>query len=452
MELQRHLILPVETAARELDGKLLVALFAANHGMKITLGNKALLNLRIGSLEPGVYLSHNFNAGRDRIISIAKQLGHQVVAWDEEGLVWVNEEIYRNRRANQKALRSLETIFLWGGEQARALCPMTDHLPLTTIVSGNPRADLLRPELRALFRKRKDEIKAEFGDFILVNSNFGWINHVLSTGAQDGDQRDLKTVAAKSGFPLAYLQHRYEIYLAFTQLIPLVAKQFPDRKIVLRPHPSESREGWVHQTKGLDNVIVRYDSDLVPWLLAASHILQNGCTTAVETAMLGRAAISYRPVVLEPHEIPQPNRVSHQAYDTDSVLMLLKDRCVTDTPPEGFGAAIDDMVSSLQGSFASERIVNAILALSANRHSPDPFGRVVGKTQALIRRVEKLISRNRPGSVSQEKYISQKFPPTSLYAVRNRMSEFAALLQRPMPDVTEVADRIFEIRSVRSNG
>jgi surface carbohydrate biosynthesis protein len=128
-----HLILPVETAARELDAKLLVALFAADRGMKVTLGNKALLNLRIGSLQPGVYLSHNFNAGRDRIISIAKQLGHQVVAWDEEGLVWINEESYRRRRADENALRNLEEIFLWGDEQAEALRPLTENLLLSEI-------------------------------------------------------------------------------------------------------------------------------------------------------------------------------------------------------------------------------------------------------------------------------------------------------------------------------
>jgi surface carbohydrate biosynthesis protein len=110
----QHLFLPVETAARELDAKLLLALFASHSGMVVTIGNKALINLRIGSLEPGIYLSHNFNAGRDRII--ARDLGHRIVAWDEEGLVWINEEIYRRRRVNPSALAKLGMLLLWGEE------------------------------------------------------------------------------------------------------------------------------------------------------------------------------------------------------------------------------------------------------------------------------------------------------------------------------------------------
>jgi surface carbohydrate biosynthesis protein len=438
-----HLILPVETAARELDAKLLVALFAADKGMKVTLGNKALLNLRIGSLQPGVYLSHNFNAGRDRIISIAKQLGHQVVAWDEEGLVWINEESYRRRRADENALRNLEEIFLWGGEQAEALRPLTEKLGVKSIVVGNPRADLLRPELRKLFQRKVDELSSEFGEFILVNSNFGWINHALAS--QHDSRVDLEAVATKSGFPLAYLQHRYEIYQAFTQLVPQISRRFPNRKIVVRPHPSESREGWVKQTQGLDNVTVRYDSDLVPWLLAASHILQNGCTTAVETAMLGRTAITYRPVIRKEHEIPQPNRVSHHAEDAEAVLRLLADNLITDTITADFSAALQHMVASLDGAFASERIVDAIVAISVQGKPASVLGRMLGKTFAMARRVEKAVVRNSAGSASQPEYISQKFAPTPVKTIRDRLQEFASLLQKPMPEVTELSDRIFEI-------
>jgi surface carbohydrate biosynthesis protein len=394
----------------------------------------------------------NFNAGRDRIISIARKLGHQVVAWDEEGLVWINEEIYRRRRANVDALRNLEAIFLWGEEQAQALIPMTKHMTVKLIVAGNPRADLLRPELRELFRNKVDALTAEFGDFILVNSNFGWINHALSSGMENDGQRDFEVLAAKSGFPLAYLQHRYEIYQAFTRLIPEIAKRFPDRKIVVRPHPSESREGWVKHTSGLPNVIVRYDSDLVPWLLAASHILQNGCTTAVETAILGRVAISYRPVIRQEHEIPQPNRVSYHANNSDAIFAFLADINITDRQPADFREAIDAMVASRQGAFAGEQIVDAIANLSARRGKRQGLQRMLGKILALSRRVEKAVIRNSTGSASQMSYVSQKFPPTPVQSIRNRLNEFAVLLQVAAPDVTEMSDRIFEITPAQSKG
>jgi surface carbohydrate biosynthesis protein len=197
----QHLVLPVETAARELDAKLLLALFASHSGMVVTIGNKALINLRIGSLEPGIYLSHNFNTGRDRIISLARDLGHRIVAWDEEGLVWINEEIYRRRRVNPSALAKLDMLLLWGEEQHRAMLPTLRSINAVVRLIGNPRSDLLRSELRPIHKQRAQDLQNEFGDFILVNSNFGWINHAL---ARDRSRNDLSGIAMPTSAACTY--------------------------------------------------------------------------------------------------------------------------------------------------------------------------------------------------------------------------------------------------------
>ncbi|NJM30722.1 MAG: hypothetical protein HC855_12045 [Rhizobiales bacterium] len=446
-----HLIVPVETAARELDAKLLLSLFAVNEGMTVTLGNKALLNLRIGGLKPGIYLSHNFNAGRDRIISLARRLGHTVAAWDEEGLVWINEEIYRRRRASASAMAHLDLLLLWGDEQAKALRPVTEHLRAKISISGNPRADLLRPELRGLYSGRVEALKAELGGFILVNSNFGWINHSLAKSRHGPVDEHLQEVSAKSGFPFAYLQHRYNIYRAFTSVIPRIAARFPERKIVVRPHPSENREGWAAEVGGVPNVIVRYDNDLIPWLLAASHILQNGCTTAVETAMLGRAAISFRPLIVPEHEIPQPHRVSHTARNEAELIALLSDRSVTDAVPATFSSALDEMVEGLHGPLASARIAGEMSrVLRSSNAKPASARRLIAKGGSLIRRLEKSVLRHVPGSASQAHYVSQKFPPVSATEIAARLSGFASRLSLPEPRVTQVSDRIFSIEPASS--
>jgi surface carbohydrate biosynthesis protein len=446
-----HLIVPVETAARELDAKLLLSLFAVNNGMDVTIGNKALLNLRIGGLRPGVYLSHNFNAGRDRIISLARRLGHTVAAWDEEGLVWINEEIYRRRRASAAAMARLDLLFLWGKEQARALQPVTAQLRTKVSVSGNPRADLLRPELRSLYSGRVEALRAELGDFILINSNFGWINHALAKSRHGPVEEHLRNVAAKSGFPLAYLQHRYAIYRAFTSVIPRIAARFPLRRIVVRPHPSENRDGWTAEVGDLPNVIVRYDHDLVPWLLSAKHIVQNGCTTAVETAMLGRAAISFRPLIVPEHEIPQPHRVSHIAQSEDELMALLADQNLTDAVPDAFCGALDDMVEGLRGPLASARIADEMSnILKSNRAQPGTVRRIGAKGAALFRRMEKSVLRHVPGSASRPHYVSQKFPSLPATEIAARLSRFASLLSLPEPDVRQISDRIFTIRPASS--
>jgi hypothetical protein len=129
---------------------------------------------------------------------------------------------------------------------------------------------------------------------------------------------------------------------------------------------------------------------------------------------------------------------------------LLADNQITDTQPAGFSVVLQHMVASLDGALASERIVDAIVAVSAQGRSTTAWGRTFGKALAFVRRAEKAATKNTAGSASQPEYISQKFAPTSVGSIRDRLQEFAVLLQKPMPDVNELSDRIFEIRPSRS--
>lgn len=445
----KHLILPVETSARELDAKLLLALHAVHRGITVTLGNKALLNLDIHKLPLGVYLSHNFNAGRDRIIGIARQLGQRVVAWDEEGLVWINEEIYRRRRASPKAMKNLDAIFFWGREQADALEQVVQEVPLQVILAGNPRADLLRPEMRPLYAARVAALKAEYGDFILINSNFGWINHALAHGGTGDDASDLEAVAAKSGFSPGYLRHRHAIYREIASVLPQISRHFPNRRIVIRPHPSESDAGWRKASAGLANVTVRYDSDLVPWLMAASHIVHNGCTTAVETAMLDRMAISFRPRIVEEHEIPQPHRVSMEARSLAQLIELLSNKSVTDNPPAGRKAILEHMVVSVSGPPSSQRIAEALDAMFEKEFLlPPHWRRIAGRASALARKAEKLVRHFDASSPSNPAYYLHKFPAISADEITARLHAIADLINMKVPKVQQVSDRIFRFTPV----
>ena len=444
----KHLILPVETAARELDAKLLLSLHAVRRGITVTLGNKAQLNLDIHKLPLGIYLSHNFNAGRDRIIGIARQLGQRVVAWDEEGLVWINEEIYRRRRASPKAMKNLDAIFVWGHEQAHAL-EQVQEMSLQVILAGNPRADLLRPEIRPLYADRVTALRAEYGDFILINSNFGWINHALAHGDTGGDARDLEVVAAKSGFSLGYLRHRYAIYREIVSVLPQISRHFPNRRIVIRPHPSESDAGWRKAGAGLANVTVRYDSDLVPWLMAASHIVHNGCTTAVETAMLDRMAISFRPLIVEEHEIPQPHRVSMEARSLAQLIELLSSKNLTDNPPADRKAILEHMVVSVSGPPSSQRIAEALDVMFEKEFLlPPQWQRIAGRASAIARKAEKYVKHFDASSPSNPAYYLHKFPAITADEITARLHAIASLINTEVPKVQQVSDRIFRFTPV----
>ena len=438
-----HLYIPVETAARELDAKLLLSLFAADHGVSVVLGNRALLSNRIHRFEPGVFLTHNFDRGRRRILRIVRDLGHTVVGWDEEGLVWISPDVYRRRRVHPDTVRLVDTIFAWGDEHAAALAPTTGSAGVAVMASGNPRADLLRPALRALYTEREAALREEFGPFILINSNFGWLNYALGRGGPSPREDDLPERARRSGHPEAFLRFRLQIFRAFVDVLPKLAARHPDRNIVIRPHPSEDPSAWEQAAQGLPNVSVRYTDELVPWLLAADAMVHNGCTTAVEAALLGRVPVMYAPLDGGEFESPQPRAISVLVRTEEELLHRVGEPASAAEAAATRGR-VAGMVANADGVFAAEIIAGEI-ASRADDLSP---GRpILGQFRARLRSLEKSFSRFARTSPSNPDYIARKFPPTPASSIADRLGSLASLLERPAPRVRELSDRIYLIES-----
>ena len=63
--------------------------------------------------------------------------------------------------------------------------------------------------------------------------------------------------------------HKAELFGYFLKLVPILAEKFPEKSIVIRPHPSESFEAWRAAGNGFDNVHVVHKGHVHPWLLAS---------------------------------------------------------------------------------------------------------------------------------------------------------------------------------------
>ncbi len=438
-----NLYIPVETAARELDGKLLLALRANARGYKVVLGNRSMMSNVMHRFEPGVFFTHNFTRKRRRFLRIMRQLGHRIVGVDEEGLVWLDEDSYRHRRADVEAMGYMDTIFAWGAEHAEVLASVAGQSGPNIVAAGNPRADLLRPPLREIYRPAADKLQEKYGNFILINSNFGILNFALTQSNGDGEKTDaeLGKLARTYQFPEEFFKFRYAVYRAFVKLLPALSARFPDRQIVIRPHPSENPAAWIEASKGLDNILVKYDAELIPWLMAADAVIHNGCTTALETAILARPAIMYRPVNGGEFEIRQPLKVSILAEDKIRLFAAIEN---PHSGNEIIDAELANLVSGLQGPTSSQRIIDVISALP-EREPVGRISRLAGQTRSLWRGCERSLRKLDKSSLAHTDYIDHKFPPISAHEISTRMAEFAERLEMPLPRVTELSDRIFSI-------
>ena len=171
------LFMPVENQVRELDSKLLLACIAAKRGFSSVIGSRREMHIYIASFPRGIYLAKSLPVHRNIIFKIMRQLGHEIVAWDEEALVHPQAETYYRRRVCPLGLRYVSHLFAWGEDNAE-LWHQYPELPMgmPIHVTGNPRGDLLRSQLRALFEKDAEELRKTYGDFILVNTNFNHVN------------------------------------------------------------------------------------------------------------------------------------------------------------------------------------------------------------------------------------------------------------------------------------
>jgi surface carbohydrate biosynthesis protein len=80
-------------------------------------------------------------------------------------------------RVHPEVLQAAKCLLAWGADNALAWreAPAYNGTPIH--LTGNGRIDLMRPELRSLHEAKAKELRAKYGRIVLVNTNFGLLNH-----------------------------------------------------------------------------------------------------------------------------------------------------------------------------------------------------------------------------------------------------------------------------------
>jgi surface carbohydrate biosynthesis protein len=430
------LIIPAEEQSRELDAKLLLACVAAERGFPTIVGSRRDIHLEATRLPRGIYYAKSFRALSVRMFAILRDLGHEIVACDEEALLPYPDHLYFERRVAPKAYEMITNFFAWGAENAALFrrCPSYTGAPIH--VTGNPRVDLMRREIRGYFEGDAAALRRRFGDFVLINTNFGTINHRVPELAWLSFIEVSEDGADSEDYKVATTHHRLALFSHFKELLPRLARAFPDHTIVLRPHPLENHGPWREAASGCDNVHVVHEGAVIPWLLAAKAVIQNNCTTAIESYLMERPVISYLPITSERLDSPITNALSYQAFGFEELSTLLRriadgELGACDSP--GQRKLIDRHIAALDGPLASDRIVDALGAVeSSGARPPRPgaFRHARGWLDARFRALEKNVRSWIPGDKNNRGYQEQRFPGLSLDEVRERVDRFGGLLGR----------------------
>lgn len=457
------LIVPVENQVRELDPKLLLALVAAHRGFPTIIGNLREIDLRIASFPTSVYLCKSMTERNRHVFDILIRLGHQIVTWDEEALVHLPDEIYYSRRLSPDVLSQMSHLFAWGEENAelwRRYPDMPAELPIH--VTGNPRSDLLRPELRPFYEGEAAEIRREHGNFILVNTNFNHVNAFYAR--QNLFVERIPGMAPRFGkagvgmtveFAEALRDQKQTLFEAFQAMIPALDRAFPGYTIIVRPHPTESPNIYKEIAAKCTRVRVTNEGNVVSWLMATTALVHNGCTTGVEAFAMRVPAISFRPHINEQVDTgfySLPHGVSHQCFDQDSLVRMLGD-VVAGRLGAADGAErkalFDRHMTGMEGPSACERIMDVVESmLGADHELPKTSvaSRVLGWSHANGRRLLKRTVPKIPGFRARAGFYKHRYPHVPVQRVQEKLARFAQLLgYRSLASVREVHEDIFWI-------
>ena len=426
-------ILPSETQHREFDAKLLLAGMLAERGHPVVVGSRMEIHNRIHQLPRGLYLAKDIFKSSRRMFRIMDQLGYAIVAWDEEALVTADAATYHKRRVDAENLGRIKAFLAWGANSRELIETHPGYRGTPIYETGNPRIDLMTARVRGFFEPEAAALRARYGDFILINSNFGAINHFLASDRVEKTADGGFTNMA-AGNP-DWWMFRHDVFQSFLEMLPAVARAFPDRKVVVRPHPSEAHDVWVEAAQGLLNVEVIHEGHVSPWLLASAVAIHNGCTTGLESFLLGHPVIAYRAVVSDKYDDRLPNVVSSSAFSQAELIetmRLLFAGAPLPAPHPDAIARLERQIGKLDGPLASERIDDLVARLGDQwiNSKPGLFQRTAGYLSAARRRSQKLRYAKLPGHKNSLEYTAHRFPGLTIEDVCNRLSSLGNTIGR----------------------
>ena len=440
------LLIPIENQVRELDAKLLLACIAAKRGLPSIIGSKREMEARITDFPRGIYLAKSLLYGHAKFLKIARKLGHEIAAWDEDALVHLPAETYFSRRLSPVSINCLSHLFAWGEDNAalwRQYPEMPPDLPIH--VTGNPRNDLLRPEIQPYYEKEVSKIRERYGDFILINTNFNHVNafspirNLFLPSDNPGEKPTFGRAAR--GMPRQYAEGLRDLKQAtfehFQEMIPALDKAFKDTTIVVRPHQVENPEIYRRIASTCKRVHVINEGNVVLWLMACKALIHNGCTTSVEAFAMGVPTVSYRATTNEEYDdgfYRLPNMLSHPCFNFEELRETLK-KILCGELGVGNGeerkALIDHHLAAQNGPLACERIMDVLEKVAADLPGlpgPSIGDHLQGWLTATTRRVRRWFKLHKKDSTRSLKHQQNKFPEVSLDEVRDRTSRFQQVL------------------------
>ena len=406
--------IPMEIANRELDGVIYLAMHLAKQGLPTLFGER-MVNEYVFRLNPGkpvIYFDQDQNVDvNQRILDD----GGVVINLNAEGQ---NLDLYPQLlNMFAKASPSFSAMFVRGEVQKEALLSVfPESKKECVIASGHPSFDLLDKRYNAFHEE--NWIVAQYGrDYIQVNTQFVTFNHKM------GFEHYLKMISTLDEWRDVYTDEDFlaeverqrvfegKVVHAFIEMVKQLAQAYPDRQIILRPHPMENRQFYQESLSGISNVAIEPNRPVRAWIASASVVIHHSCTTGVESLLLGKNVIRFDPVEWEISKNMQTS-AGVRAATIEQVIDLVGNAEIGAGVRTSQIESMRSHMANCGGEQASPLIAKHAAALSDGQKAwiPEKLN-IWESTKCWRKYLSKVLRAQQPGRVGKKvRYALEKFP------------------------------------------
>jgi surface carbohydrate biosynthesis protein len=284
----------IEESDREIDSRLLVASELLARGYRVVMGNQWVLTANLDRLPHGIIVFKGNNSVQANAMRRARVAGFHIASIEEE--VFGLARHPHTLTCFDRDIADCCDLFLAQGDDHGAMLVEERGMPAANVVvTGNPRADLLRPDFTRNLDADIQAIRDRFGRFLLVNTNFTGTNHRDGDPVVDFEFRIFAGIIRddEAGMEecLSLLSWEKRNLRAVMEFIGRFREASPETQVVIRPHPGEKMAPWHGAVDGLDGVHVVREGGHLRWTAASAALVHTSCTTGLEAFLLGRPVI-----------------------------------------------------------------------------------------------------------------------------------------------------------------
>lgn len=441
------ILMPTEIINRDLDFQVMLAARVVRPGVRVFLGRADAIHRVAHEVEGGMFIGKAFDPFfpevDTRFYRLLKQQGTVVLHLDDEGAVFLGD---RNewretllRRFDPAQITTDDYVCAWGDWQRDLYRSTGAREPSRVRTTGHPRFDFLRSAmLRDYYAPAAAALTERHGSFLLLNTNLQVANNGLGLKYTFTKRfgYDVTDRAKKTKSVTTYA-HATTLLVNFVRLAHRLADEFPDLKIIVRPHPSEDQKYYRTVFTGVPNVLVLHEGSVIPWLLASRALIHDGCTTGIEAALAGVPIVNYKSIADVRYDAYLPNLFGTRCTTEDEAVLAVRNILAGNVKaPPPTELPIGDDERALLANFNGEtfdRLLEVVReADSDQRVTSMRTLRLKAREQAarFVENAKSLVRRVAPAGVIENAYSRNKF-----YGFR------AARVERRILDAERVTGR-----------